>query len=87
MTDLDDDTLEHVFNQLRGNHPEAALKVADLLLQESPSDWAERKAPEFNDRVALVKALRSQYDMKLKEANKVAKSIWDGDGRDEQSKL
>ena len=79
MTDLDDDTLEHVYNHLRDDHPKAALEVADLILEESPHKWAKRHTAQFDDRVALVKALRSEYDMLLKEANQVVKDVWGED--------
>lgn len=66
MEDLDNETLEKVYSLLRGDYPQAALQVADLLLQDGPEEYARQLTGMT--KISAIKELRSVFGMKLKDA-------------------
>ena len=77
MIDLDDDTLKHMYEILRDNHPEAALEVADLLFAETPIEYAE--GLDKDDKIGSIKRIRAEYGLKLKEAKRAYEKAHEAD--------
>lgn len=73
---MDEQTLKEVFMALRSAHPEAAVKVASWILERSPKEWAAMHRDEYDTKLELVKAIRAEYGLSLKDAKEVADNIW-----------
>jgi len=71
--DLDTDTLEEVFRRhVHDGEKDAALTVASMVfgsLRGTPRDWLEENYPTgFGNKIRVVKELRAEFDLALKEA-------------------
>jgi len=76
MNSLDQQTLKVVYERLREQHPRAAVKVADLLLQKTPHEWVEDNLDSFGEKMPLIKEVRSKFGVNLKKANSIVSEHW-----------
>lgn len=73
MNSLDTDTLEEVFQRLvHDGEKDAALTVASMVfgsLRGTPRDWLEDNYPDgFGNKIRVIKELRAEFDLSLKDA-------------------
>ena len=88
MNNLDTNTLEEVFQRLvHDGEKDAALTVASMAfgsLRGTPRDWLEDNYPDgFGNKIQVIKELRAEFDLGLKDAKAVVDEFEDEDLPDE----
>lgn len=58
-------------------HNEAALDLADAILQITPEDWAKENVASYARKIPFIKEMRRRFGVSLKESKQIVDRVWD----------